>query len=99
MKKIDDYVKKYILYYMKELDSKLESLISEEKLSSEEEAKKLLSFIELMCNQSAIDMKDKKEVLGHPANTHEAEKAAMVIQDFVEDCGFEYLIDDDLELE
>jgi len=99
MKKIDNYVKKYILHYINRLDSKLESIISEEKISSEQEAKELLAFVDLMCNQSALDMKDKKEVLGHPANTYEAEKAAMVIQDFVEDSGFEYLIDGDLELE
>lgn len=99
MKKIDNYIKKYILYYVEELDIKIGDIISHEKISSEQEAKDLLAFIDSMCTQSAIDMKEKKIVLDHPANTYDAEKAAMIIQDFVEDSGFDYLINDDLELE
>ncbi len=99
MNKIEGYIKDYILYYANELGLKIDEILSKEKISSEQEAKDLLSFVDSMCDQSNIDMKEKKMVLGHPANTYEAEKATMAIQDFVEDSGFEYLIDDDLELE
>ena len=93
MNKIDGYLKNYILHYSNELNLKIEEI------ASEKEAKELLSFVDSMCDQSAIDMKEKRIVLGHPANTYEAEKATMAIQDFIEDSGFEYLIDDNLELE
>lgn len=96
---IDGYIKDYILHYANELDVSIDQIISKEKISSEHEAKHLLSFVETMCAQIAIDMKQKKIVLGHPANTHEAEKAEMAIQDFIEDSGFEYLINNDLGLE
>jgi hypothetical protein len=99
MNKIDGYIKGYILYYANELGMKVDETLSKEKIFSEQEAKDLLSFVDPMCAQSALDMKEKKIVLGHPANTYEAEKATMAIQDFVEDSGFEYLIDDNLELE
>ncbi len=99
MNKIDEYLKNYILYYANELGLQIAEILSKEKISSEQEAKDLLAFIDSMCDQSVLDMKEKKIVLGHPANTYEAEKASMAIQDFVEDSGFDYLIDDNLELE
>jgi len=99
MNKIDDYITEYILHYAKELKSKAGQSLSKEKISTEQEAKDLLSFVDAMCDQSALDMKEKKIVLGHPANTYEAEKASMIIQNFIEDSGFDYLLDDDLELE
>ena len=99
MNKIDGYLKNYILHYSNELNLKIEEIVCKEKIASEKEAKELLSFVDSMCDQSANDMKEKRIVLGHPVNTYEAEKATMAIQDFIEDSGFEYLIDDNLELE
>ncbi len=99
MNKIDGYIKDYILYYANELGLKIDEILFKEKIYSEQEAKDLLSFVDTMCDQSTLDMKEKKIVLGHPANTYEAEKATMAIQDFIEDSGFEYLIDNNLELE
>lgn len=96
---IDGYMKDYLLHYANELGSNIAEIISKDKISTEQDAESLLSFVDAMCHQSALDMKEEKMVLGRLANTYEAEKAAMVIQDFVEDSGFEHLIDDDLELE
>ncbi len=93
MNKIDEYLKNYILYYANELGLQIAEILSKEKIS-EQEAKDLLAFIDSMCDQSVLDMKENKIVLGHPANTYEAEKASMAIHDFVEDSGFDNLIDD-----
>ena len=50
-----------------------------------------------MCTQSKADTDSKKIILGYPANTHDAEKACMVIENLIEDNGFEDLVDNNFE--
>ncbi len=99
MNYVNDFIKDYILYYSKELMPSMEVIFSQDKIATEKEAKDCLQFIELMCDQCIIDVKENKTILDSPASSHHAEKATMVIEDFIEDSGFDYLIDNDLELE
>ncbi len=48
MNKVDGYIKNYIIYYTNELALKINRMLPKEKISSEQEAKDLLSFIEFM---------------------------------------------------
>ncbi len=99
MKYVNDFIKDYILYYSKELKPSIEVIFSQDKIASEKEARNCLQFIELICGQCILDIKENITILGSPASSHHAEKATMVIEDFIEDSGFGYLIDSDLELE
>lgn len=96
MKQFSGYVKDYILYYAKELEfDKVPEIISKGVISSEEEAKVLLKFIDVMYDKSIEDTELKKVFLGNQASTYDADKAAILIHNFIEFCGFGNLLDDD----
>ncbi|OZG70001.1 hypothetical protein BTA51_28140 [Hahella sp. CCB-MM4] len=100
MNNMDEYIKKYVNHYAEIVGSQnISSIISKGAVSSEDEARELISFIDTMCRQSQSDEAAGKTVLGYPAKTYDAEKAAMILEELIEDCGFDYLIDDDLELD
>lgn len=97
MAKIEGFIKRYLLYYSEQIDKEVSNIISKETLSSEQEARRLIQFINPLCEQSKLDMEAKKVVLGYPADIHTAIKAGLAIENFLEDAGYDYLIDHDKE--
>lgn len=90
---MDEYVEAFILHYSDIHDKEVSKMIRSHIVPSEEDAKRLLSFIDVLFKYSKLDMKEKKIVLGEPANSYDAEKAAMAILEILEDNKFNSLVD------
>lgn len=90
---MDEYVQAFILHYSDIHDKEVSNMIRSGIVPSEADAKKLLSFIDVLFKYSKIDMKEKRIVLGEPANSYDAEKAAMAILEVLEYNKFNSLVD------
>lgn len=97
MSKIEGFIKRYLLYYSDQIDREVGKIINKETVFSEQEARRLIKFINPLCVQSQLDMDAKKIVLGSPADIHMAIKAGSAIENLLEDTGYDYLIDHDKE--
>lgn len=67
-------------------------MISSQIVPSEVDAKRLLSFIDVLAKYSSQDMEEGKMVLGEIADNYNAEKAAIAILSILSANNFEYLI-------
>ena len=82
-----------MLYYANLFDKQISAMISSESVSSEQQAKKILSFIDFLCRQSKIDFDEKKLVLGQEACSYTTKTACLAIIHFLEDNGYRYLLE------
>ncbi|WP_020405082.1 hypothetical protein [Hahella ganghwensis] len=92
---IHEPIKNLITCYAGKLgDGQMLRIMEKLSLDSEPEAQHVLEFCEKMFDL-ALEMEERKEViLGEPAQAYDAEKAYSVLNDFVSDQGFDYLIED-----
>jgi len=93
MKNIHQPIKDIMSYYATKLENKnVQVVLKNESISSEQEAKDVLLFIDLMCKKIAEDEKKNVIVLHQSIRTTDAEKICDVIEDYIEELGYEYLI-------
>lgn len=90
---MDNYIKKYMIYYANLFDKEIGTIIKSESVSSEQQAKKILSFIDFLCRQSQIDFDLNKSVLGHEACSYTTKTACLTIIHFLENTGYSYLLE------
>ncbi len=75
-------------------DRTIPTLLDKQILENESEAKHILEFCEKMFDL-AIDFEKQGEmVLGEPAIVYDVEKVYSVLNDFVSEQGYDYLIED-----
>lgn len=79
MNQIHKDLKSYILYYSDIHDKEVSKIIDSGVVTSETDAKKLLSFIDTLFKYSNLDMENGKIVLGEVADISYAEEAAIAI--------------------
>ena len=72
-------LKSYILYYSDIHDKEVSKMVASGVVSSEADAKRLLSFIDILFKYSNLDMESGKIVLGEVADISYAEEAAIAI--------------------
>lgn len=90
----NNHLNSYITYYADQLDPEVSKLVRQSQLNSEEEAKRLLAFIQPLCEQSAFDTEEGKIILNESADTGDAEKAALAILSLLENNGYGELVDE-----
>ena len=86
-------IKSYILYYSDVHDKEVSRMVVSQVVPSEEDAKRLLSFIDTLFEHSTLDMENGKIVLGERASNTDAEKAGLAILSILKANKFQYLID------
>lgn len=59
----------------------------------ETDAKRLLSFIDILSKYSTQDMEEEKIILGELADNRDVEKAGIAILKVLRNNNFEYLVD------
>lgn len=91
---MNKYMEALILHYSDVHDKEVSKMIKSQIVPSEADAKRLLSFIDILANYSTQDMEEGKIVLGELADNYNAEKAAMAILSILSANNFEYLISD-----
>jgi len=75
-------------------DSTIPKLLDKQTLESESEAKHVLEFCEKMFDLAVNFEKQGEKVLGEPAIVYDVEKVYSVLNDFVSEQGYDYLIED-----
>lgn len=94
MKNIHQPIKDIMFYYASHPeDSTILAILKKESIDSEQEAKDVLTFLNLMYNKIAEDAKNNVVVLKQPIHTIDAEKICDVMEDYIEDQGYEYLVE------
>ena len=68
------------------------SILKNESIDSEEEARDMLGFLDSMCEKIAIDAKENLVILNQPIHTTDAEKICDVIEDYLEELGYGHLV-------
>jgi len=94
MKNIHKPIIDFMYQYAEKINDKgALTLIKRLSIDSESEAKNMLTFLELMCSHVLEDSKDNVVILNQPVCTSDLEKVCDVIEDHIEDIGYEHLID------
>ena len=92
MKNIHKPIIDFMSYYAKKLnDESVLSVLKKLSIESEDEAKNVLSFLNNMCDLVLEDSKNSIVVLNQAVCTTDAEKVCDVIEDYIEDIGYEHL--------
>lgn len=86
-------IEAFILHYSDVHDKEVSKMISSQIVPSEADAKRLLSFIDILFKYNTQDMKEGKIVLGQLADNYDAEKATLAIFSILTDNNFEYLVE------
>ncbi|MET1257593.1 hypothetical protein [Aliikangiella maris] len=93
MKNIHQPIKDIMSYYASNLENKsVLEILEKQSIDSEQEAKEVIAFLNLMSDKIAEDSKDNIVVLQQPIHTTDAEKICDVIEDYIEELGYEHLI-------
>jgi len=93
MKNIHQPIKDILSYYANILkNERVIEILNKESIDSKNEAKELYLFLEPMCNKIAEDAKNGTTVLRQPIHTTDAEKICNIIEDYIEEIGYENLI-------
>ncbi len=83
-----------MLHYAAELKNEsVLSILKKESVDNETEARDVLTFLDSMCAKIATDAKENVIVLHQPIHTTDAEKICDVIEDYLEELGYEDLIE------
>lgn len=85
-------LKEYILHYSEIHDKEVSKMIISGVAPSESDAKRLLTFIDVLFEHSTQDMEEEKIILGELASNYDAEKAGMAILTLLKENNFEYLV-------
>lgn len=86
-------IEAFILHYSDVHDKEVSKMVSTEIIPTEEDAKRLLAFIDILFKYSTQDMDDEKVILGELASNYDAEKAGIAIFSILGDNNFDYLVD------
>ena len=70
-------------------DAEIVELLNKGEVESEQEAKVLYAFLSTMCELVAADAKKGVVVLNQPVHTTDAEKVCEVVEDYLNDRGYE----------
>lgn len=90
---MDDYIETYILHYSDVHDKEVSKMIISKIVPSEADAKRLISFIDVLYKCSRQDMEEGKIVLGEPADDYDAEKATIIILGLLRSNNFNTMVD------
>lgn len=93
MNLIHEDIKEYILHYSDVHDKVVSTMITNEIVPSEADAKRLLDFIDVLFKYSTQDMEEGKIIFGELASTADAEKASMMILRVLRANNFGKLVD------
>ncbi len=94
MKNIHKPIIDFMAYYAKQLnDETVLRVLSNLSINTEDEAKRVLSFLEIMCDHVIEDAKNNVVVLNQSVCTSDAEKVCDVIEDYIEEIGYEHLVE------
>ncbi len=94
MKNIHQPIKDIMSYYASNLKNKnILVILEKESIDSEQEAKEVLTFLDLMSDKIVADSKDNVVVLQQQIHTTDAEKVCDVIEDYIAELGYEYLME------
>ena len=86
-------VEAFILHYSDLHDKEISKMVSSEIVPSVEDAKKLLSFIDVLFKCSELDIEKGMFVLGEREDSYAAEKGAMAILGILKANNFTSLVD------
>lgn len=87
------HIEEFILHYSNIHDNEISRMISSKIVPSEEDAKRLLSFIDVLFKYSTKDMEEGNIVLGELADNYDAEKATLAILALLRANNFNSLVD------
>lgn len=90
---MNKHLKEYILHYSDVYDKEVSKMVINEVVPSEKDAKRLLSFIDVLFEYSSKDMEAGKIILGELASTYDAEKATLAILSILRDNNYDALVD------
>lgn len=94
MKNIHQPIKDIMSHYASNPENiNVLAVLEKESIDSEQEAKAVLAFLDLMSDKIAEDAKSNVVVLQQPIHTTDAEKICDVIEDYIEELGYEHLIE------
>ncbi|TMO00088.1 hypothetical protein [Pseudoalteromonas sp. S558] len=94
MKNIHQPIKDIMSYYASSLENKnVLAILEKQSIDSEQEAKEVITFLDLMSDKIAEDSKANVVVLQQPIHTTDAEKICDVLEDYIEELGYEHLIE------
>ncbi len=94
MKNIHKPILDFMSYYAKKLgDDNVISVLDKLSIDNEDEAKKLLSFLNEMCSHVKQDSSNNVVVLNQVVCTSDAEKVCDIIEDYIEEIGYENLVE------
>lgn len=84
----------FILHYSDIYDIEVSKMVRSQIVPSEEDAKRLLAFTDILFTYSTKDMEEGKIVLGELADNYYAEKATLAILTILRANNFNSLVDD-----
>ena len=86
-------VEAFILHYSDIYDKQVSKMVTSEIVFSEEEAKRLLSFIDVLFKYSNLDIEKGKFVFGEREDNYAQEKGALAILGILKANNFTSLVD------
>ncbi|MBA2368823.1 MAG: hypothetical protein H0V82_07355 [Candidatus Protochlamydia sp.] len=89
---MNEYVKAFILHYSDIHDQEVSKMVRSQIVPSDIDAKRLISFIDVIFKYSTQDMEEGKVILGESANNYDAEKAGMAILEILRANNFNSLV-------
>lgn len=94
MKNIHKPIIDFMVYYAGKLqDESVLSILNKLSIENEGEAKSILVFLNSMCDHVVEDSKNGVVVLNQAVCTSDAEKVCDVIEDYIEEIGYEHLVE------
>lgn len=94
MKNIHKPIIDFMSYYAEKLnDESVLSVLNKQSIESEVEAKNVLNFLSNLCDHVSDDSKNNVVVLNQAVCTSDTEKVCDVIEDYIEEIGYEHLVD------
>jgi hypothetical protein len=94
MKKIHKPILDFMSHYARKFeDDVVLSVLDKLAIENEEEAIKVLSFLNTMCDHVATDANNNMVVLNQTVCTADAEKVCDAIEDYIEEIGYEHLVE------
>jgi len=94
MKNIHQSILDFVLYYAQKLKNEVVlSVLTKQKIDNEAEARAVLLFLNDMSNRVIIDVKHDVVVLNRKVQTSDAEKVCNVVEGYIEDSGYAYLVE------
>lgn len=94
MKNIHKPILDFMFFYAQKLDNEnVIAVLEKQAIDNEDEARAIVSFLNIMCELVQKDSMKDVVVLNQVVCTSDAEKVCDVMEDYIEEIGYEHLVE------